>query len=275
MVENRFKILLVDRDQEGVEQLKNILFSVGYEVKTAYDGDKAIDLIESAKPDLIISEVNIPKVDGWELCWIIRERPEFSDIPFVFLTSKAKVSDEVLSFELGADDYIKKPYIRNELLARIKGLLGRLERARQSTLSSTGVKGNLKDMSMSDILQVLNVGKRTAAVHISKGESRGSIFVTEGKVVHARCGDVRGEDALFNIMAWEDGSFLVEGGATTNIKSINHSTEMILLEGYKRMDEGKMRGAPPQSEAMEEGEVLTLKTLFDLGIIEDNRRGEK
>lgn len=275
-MEKKFNILFVDKDEKVFEALKAALSTLNPNILIASNGDEAIDIIEHNKPDLIISEINLPKVDGWELCWLIRERPDLSNIPFIFLTSRAGVSDEVFSFELGADDFIKKPFIKNELLARVKALLTRIDRGKQKSIPDLGgVKGALKDMSLADILQVLNLGKRTAAVHLSKGEGRGSIFVFNGNIGHARYGDIKGEEALFHLLTWESGTFSVEMGASTNIKSVNLSIEMVLLEGFKRMDESKKRGTPPRSESMEEGEVLTLKTLFDLGIIEDDRGEDK
>jgi len=268
-VDSRPYILIVDKD---VDYLRETLLSAGYKVQAVSDGDEALVEIEKHRPDLIISEIKLPKIDGWELCWIIRERTDLLDIPFIFLSANSSVSDEIFSLDLGADDVIHKPFVKNELLARIKSLISRVNRVKHSSLSTLyGVKGTLKDMNLSDVLQVLDMGNRTAAVHLAKGEKHGCIYVVNGRVSHARYGDLKGEEALFHLMTWDDGNFTVETGVSTNLKSINLSTEMILLEGYKRMDEGKKRGAPPTSESMEEGETLTLKTLFDLGIIEDER----
>lgn len=268
-MESRPYILIVDKDSD---YLRKTLLSAGYNAYAVSDGDEALSEIEKNRPDLIISEIKLQKIDGWELCWIIRERSDLLDIPFIFLTSKTSLSDEVFSLDLGADDVIPKPFVKNELIARIKGLLSRVNRVKSSSLSSLyGVKGALKDMGLSDILQVLSMGKRTAAVHLVKGEKHGCIYVVNGRVSHARYAELKGEEALFHLMTWDDGNFTVETGVSTSLNSINLSTEMILLEGYKRMDEGKKRGAPPALESMGEGEALTLKTLFDLGIIEDER----
>jgi DNA-binding response OmpR family regulator len=268
-VDSRPYILIVDKD---VDYLREILLSAGYDVQAVSDGDEALVKIEKHRPELIISEIKLPKIDGWELCWIIRERADLLDIPFIFLTSKTSVSDEVFSLDIGADDVVHKPFVKNELLARIKGLLARVNRVKHSSISTLyGVKGTLKDMSFSDVLQVLNMGNRTAAVHLTKGEKHGCIYVVNGQVSHARYAELKGEEALFYLMSWDDGNFTIETGVSTNLNSINLSTEMILLKGCKRMDEGKKRGVPPTSESMEEGETLTLKTLFDLGIIEDER----
>ncbi|MBE9535868.1 MAG: DUF4388 domain-containing protein [Proteobacteria bacterium] len=268
-MDSRPYILIVDK---GADYLQETLLEAGYKVQAVSNGDEALVEIEKHRPELIISEIKLPKIDGWELCWIIRERSDLLNIPFIFLTSKTSVSDEVFSLDLGADDVIQKPFVKNELLARIKNLLSRVNRVKHSSLSTLyGVKGSLNDMSLSDILQILNMGNRTAAVHLARGEKHGCIYVVNGRVSHARYGDLKGEEALFHLMTWNEGNFTVETGVSTNLSSINLSTEMILLKGYKRMDEGKKRGTPPASESMEEGDTLTLKTLFDLGIIEDER----
>ena len=269
-MDSRPYILIVDKK---ADYLRDTLLSADYNAKSVSNGDDALVEIERHRPDLIISEIKLPKIDGWELCWIIRERSDLLDIPFIFLTSRTSMSDKVFSLDLGADDFINKPFVKNELLARIKSLLSRVNREKHSSLSTLyGVKGSLKDMSLSDVLQLLNMGNRTAAVHLTKGKRNGCIYVVNGRVSHARYETLKGEEALFHLMEWDDGNFTVETGVSTNLSSINISTEMILLKGYKHMDEGKKReGSPPASETIEEGETLTLKTLFDLGIIEDER----
>ncbi len=265
-------ILLVDSDTETLKLLEKTFKKTGYGVQAVGDGEEALKVLESDRPDLIISEITLPKLDGWELCWKVRERSELADIPFIFLTTRKSTTDEVISFELGADDYIKKPFVEKELLARIKALLTRVERVRNSLFSAKGIKGSLRDMSLADILQVMNMGKRTAAIHLSKGKERGTVFVADGNVTHARCGELKGEEAVFRLLSWNNGGFLVETGVAVDVRSITMSTSTILLEAFKRIDEENRWKPPAAVEPIEDAEMSTLKVLFDQGIIREKRR---
>lgn len=117
------KILVVDDEYNIVELLKYNLRNSGYEVKEAYDGQKAIEMVSMEKFDLIILDLMLPKIDGIEVCKIIKgENPL---VPIIMLTAKSNETDKVLGLNIGADDYITKPFSIKELLARINAVLRR------------------------------------------------------------------------------------------------------------------------------------------------------
>lgn len=119
----RKKILIVDDEQDILDLLKFNLESEGYKTLTALDGDRALALAESQKPDLIILDVMLPGKDGWEVIRELHKYPKTQHIPVVFLTAKDSEIDEVVGLELGADDYIVKPIGIRKLLARVKVVL--------------------------------------------------------------------------------------------------------------------------------------------------------
>lgn len=116
------KILLVDDEKDIVEFLEYNLRQEGFEVVTAFDGKEAIEKLKE-KPDLIILDVLMPKMDGFETCEKIRSNKEFKNIPVIFLTAKSTESDEIKGLNLGADDFIKKPISPKKLIARVKSNL--------------------------------------------------------------------------------------------------------------------------------------------------------
>lgn len=120
------KILLADDEKDIVEFLEYNLASEGFEVITAYDGKEALDKL-SHKPDLIILDVMMPKVDGYEVCRQIRKNDQFSNTPVIFLTAKSSEVDEIKGLELGADDFIGKPISPKKLVARVKANLRKSE----------------------------------------------------------------------------------------------------------------------------------------------------
>lgn len=119
------KILVVDDAEHIVELIKYNLEKNGYNVICAYDGLEALELSKKELPHLIILDIMLPKMDGYDVCKSIRNDPSISTMPIMMLTAKGEEFDKVLGLELGADDYITKPFSVRELLARVKAILRR------------------------------------------------------------------------------------------------------------------------------------------------------
>lgn len=123
------KVLVVEDEPQIVELLKLYLEREGYQVAVAEDGKKALYLFQKDKPDLIILDLLLPGVDGLEVCKIIRKS---SQVPIIILTAKGEEIDRILGLELGADDYITKPFSPREVVARVNAVLRRMAKAGQS-----------------------------------------------------------------------------------------------------------------------------------------------
>lgn len=117
------KILVVDDDQNICELLRLYIEKEEFEVAIANTGKQALELFESFGPDLILLDIMLPELDGWQVC---REIRKTSQCPIIMLTAKGEVFDKVLGLELGADDYVVKPFETKEVVARIKAVLRRL-----------------------------------------------------------------------------------------------------------------------------------------------------
>ena len=130
------KILVIDDDVNICEMIKLYLENSGYEVKTANDGVEGVSFFKSYDPDIVLLDVMLPKKDGWEVCRQIRE---VSSKPIIMITAKGETFDKVLGLELGADDFIVKPFDMKELSARIKAVLRR-SNPRETTESDEVVR---------------------------------------------------------------------------------------------------------------------------------------
>ena len=117
------KILVVDDEPDVVQLIEYNLKSAGYDVVAASDGREALAKARSSQPDLIILDLMLPEVEGLDVCKVLRRDPATASIPIVMLTAKASETDRVLGFELGADDYVTKPFSPRELVLRVKRLL--------------------------------------------------------------------------------------------------------------------------------------------------------
>ena len=119
---NTEKILVVDDDLNICELLRLYLTKEGYNVVIANDGVTAVTMFQEESPNLVLLDIMLPKLDGWQVC---REIRKFSETPIIMLTAKGEVFDRVLGLELGADDYVVKPFDTKEIVARIKAVLRR------------------------------------------------------------------------------------------------------------------------------------------------------
>lgn len=133
------KVLVVDDEEPILELLKYNLEKSGYEVKTASDGSKAVEIARKFIPDLVLLDIMMPKMDGVETCRLIREIPEMQKSFVVFLTARSEEYSEVAAFDVGADDYITKPIKPRALMSRITALFRRdSKKTSPSSLISIG-----------------------------------------------------------------------------------------------------------------------------------------
>ncbi|MEZ4770374.1 MAG: response regulator transcription factor [Caldilineales bacterium] len=126
------KILIVDDEPRVSRLVTEVLTAVGYEVVTAAAGTTAIEKVALEQPDLVLLDILLPQMDGYQVCSRIRE---FSDVPVIMLTAKARDTDILRGFDAGADDYLTKPFNAKELVARVKAVLRRTSRSEESPAS--------------------------------------------------------------------------------------------------------------------------------------------
>jgi DNA-binding response OmpR family regulator len=125
------KILVVDDDKNICELLRLYIEKENFEVALAHTGKRALELFDSFNPDLILLDIMLPELDGWQVC---REIRKTSQCPIIMLTAKGEVFDKVLGLELGADDYVVKPFETKEVIARIKAVLRRLGKSEENAV---------------------------------------------------------------------------------------------------------------------------------------------
>ncbi len=119
------RILVVDDDKEIVRVVRAYLEQAGFHVLAAHDGERALHTIRHDRPDLVVLDLMLPERDGWNLTRLVRGDPALASLPIVMLTARVEDSDKVAGLELGADDYVAKPFNPHELVARVRAVLRR------------------------------------------------------------------------------------------------------------------------------------------------------
>ncbi|WP_314585594.1 response regulator transcription factor [Paenibacillus terrigena] len=151
----RQRILIVDDDEKIISMLRRGLAFEGYEVMTASNGEQGLNKMMESDPDLVILDVMMPKVDGWEVCRRIREAG--SSVPVLMLTAKDDIKDRVKGLDNGADDYLVKPFALEELLARVRALLRR--KSSETEVESVSRQVAYEDLVLDlDMRQVIRDG---------------------------------------------------------------------------------------------------------------------
>ncbi len=127
------KILIIEDERDILQLVKLYLEKEGFRTVTASTGAEGLNSAKQSKPDLIVLDLMLPEIDGLEVCKRLRSAPETAMLPIIMLTAKAEESDQVIGLELGADDYVTKPFSPKALVARVKALFRRTDRSRQES----------------------------------------------------------------------------------------------------------------------------------------------
>lgn len=257
------QLLLVDADPRSVRVLEVSLRKAGFTVTTAADGLDALSKLELSPPDLVLSDTRLPRLDGYGLVRRMKDRPEWANIPVVFLTSQRSIEDKIRGLELGVEDYLTKPIFVRDLLGRVNLLLARRTHDSIASLPASGGRtkfaGSLEDMAVVDLLQTFEVSRKTGVVLLTRHEEMAKIYIREGKALDAELGHLRGEEAVYRALLWNDGQFEVHFCPVSNEDVIGTSTQGLLMEGMRRVDEwGRLLEQLPPLDTIFEVDVSQL-----------------
>ena len=285
------KILLLEGDRVEQEHLRKTFRKEGYDVFYCETAKMAFDFLRDETPDIIISTLFLPDISGWELFREIKKDPKKAELPFILIGNREEVGDRIQAHRLGVEEIFYKPIDSNELISAVNSILKKTREGEEKLPPleeeikdekfhppmEEGIKGRLKDMELVDIIQVLNMGKKTALIYLTDDNKEGKVFLKNGEVVHAKCGDTLGAEALYRLLGWRDGDFHIEPDVTSSDISIDTTVENLLLEGMKRIDE-EVRDSEGKSEKKTLSEVdaesfRVIQKLVELGILEQTESG--
>lgn len=267
-------VLIADDDLWIVRMISTVLEKRGYTVETAVDGEDAMEKAVARRPDLLITDVMMPRMDGWSLVRNLRARPEFVALPVIFLTALSSDDDRIRGFRLGADDYMTKPFRFEELDLRVTKTLRRAQTAVQETRDQLGgpsLKGDLTHVGLSSLLILIEMERKTGLLILRAPQAGpvANILVREGRIVHARIDDMAepvDAECVYYLLRWGSGEFEFTSCLVEGSDRIGVTTTHLLMEGARLMDEadagfaidGLDGGGPPVP-----GPAPAMSSAFD------------
>ncbi|HEX7665365.1 MAG TPA: HD domain-containing phosphohydrolase [Polyangiaceae bacterium] len=234
LIGDRKVALLVDPDPEETTVLELRMFEQGFDVKTARSAEQGLKMLAATDVDLVVSELDFPQSDGLNFIAEARKLGKNKEAPWVIHSRRQAKADVQRAFELGVADYVTKPAPTDVFVAKLNAVIE--QRAMQK--GARGVSGSLREMGLPDIIQILYHGRKTGKLRIRSGSEQGEIHVDAGAVVNALFGAIRGADAFYAMLKLQDGDFALDPQFKPTVRVINQSSEALLLEGMRRMDEG-------------------------------------
>lgn len=237
MAASSLQVLLVD-DTTCVRELLHAELAPLANVSSAASPEEAFMRISGRRaPDLLICDYRMARMNGTELA--DRMRRENPRTAVVMLASRMDRERASAGWDGAVDEVIEKPFFASEAARRIKRILDRLS----ANTSMTGrgadhlVRGTLAQMSVVDLLQSLEMGRKTCLLELENGDQRCEIYFAEGSVEDAAFGPHRGDEAVYEVLPWTKGAFTIDFSKSPATRTTTRSTQGILLEGLRLLDE--------------------------------------
>jgi DNA-binding response OmpR family regulator len=255
-------ILVVDDDKVLLKMVKPSLKKHGYDVATATTGKKGFEAADKLIPDLIVLDVKLPDITGYDVMSRIRSSPLLLFTPVIFCSSLADPAHRLHGFSLGADDYLTKPFQLEELPIRIARSLGRRAEIEpqlgdRSTSASSILSGSIADIGLSSVFLLLDsegktgILKATSETHSGSADfvfGNGSVLTATRLFPNGQI--VKNQEAIYDVLTWSDGTFEFTPGDIDAENEIQQQTAYLLMEAARRLDELQVAAEPSSADSL-------------------------
>jgi DNA-binding response OmpR family regulator len=233
------RVLVVDDDPLICKIVSAGLEAARYLVKTVPNGQAAFSLVRIFPFDLILLDIVMPEMDGFQVLRQLRSLPETALVPVIFLTSQNQERDRVMGFKLGADDYLPKPFDINELVLRVATVLKRAPQRREKPGLSASLQGSLGEIGLGPLLTLIEMEGKSGLLRLAREDSKCILYIKDGNVIRTRrnTGGLRDEEIVYDCLAWTEGSFHFKAERVTGAIEIEKNTIQLLMAFSRRMDE--------------------------------------
>jgi uncharacterized protein (TIGR02266 family) len=233
------RILLVEDEGLVQRKISSLFMRRGLRIALAGTGAEALTKCLKDPPDLILSDIRMPAMDGWSFLRLVKSRPNLAAVPFVFLASVVSPNERQKAYELGADDFISKSTPPDEILARVERTLLKYRDNPAEMTSRRILHGDLDLVTLPTLLQMLMTEKKTGTLRISNRQCQAEIHLREGRPV--RCSlepfDLNGREALFELLDWDKGRFEFGPDEYNGPDDIQMNVLQLLIEHSRIKDE--------------------------------------
>ena len=239
-MKNPTKLLLVD-DNPLILELMQKGVAGHAAVQTCTDATDALLQCIAAPPDLVICDYRMPGLDGRQFAEKLKARPETRAVRVILVATKSDIDEKLRGMADRVEEFFEKPFYVKELSSKTKKVLERIywEKMQKEAPQEGGMRGRLADMNMIDLLQSLEHGQKTCALTVTRQGETCKLFFSEGQIIHAEAGLVTGDDAVYRVVGWLDGSFEIDFNSRSDKHTTTRSTEGLLMEGLRLLDEDK------------------------------------
>jgi len=244
------KLLLVDDNPMVLGMLQQALTPLATVTSASDAADALLKAVDDA-PDLLVCDYRMPGMDGRQLVEKLKSRPATANFSTVLMASKADIAER-LSPQDAADDYLEKPFFLKDATRRVKRMIDRiaLEKMAKTAPSDGVVRGNLSQMNVIDLMQSLEMGRKSCRLSLSNEGEKCEVFFVEGQVKHATYGSLVGDEAVFKVLRWTGGNFELDFEGKTGKETTQLNTQGLLMEGLRLLDEAQREGgAEPEPAA--------------------------
>lgn len=235
----RETILVADSDLKTVKLLGAALEGNEYTVVTAGSKQQALELLENEPVSLAIGGAKLDDASGLEFLSTLRQHTGLSDLPFIYLCKEGSVSRRIEALEMGADECLIKPIYTREITERVRSLFQGQLKDKIRKGETDEFQGNLEQFSLLDLMQTVHSQAHSGRLDISGLRQKGLIFFRNGTILDARCGSLRGEEAVYRVACWGEGTFRLQLADEAHPKKIYRSTRDLILEAIERVSAWK------------------------------------
>jgi CheY-like chemotaxis protein len=232
------KVLVVDDNPMVLGLLRRALAPLAT-VTTACDGADALLHAVQDPPDLVVTDYQMPTMDGRQLLEKLKARPETARTPVILAASKADLAERLRPLQGAVEDFLEKPFFIADATAQLKRVIDKiaLEKMARAAPDETVFRGSLAQMNVIDLLQSLELGRKTCSLILTSDADRCEAFFTEGQITDAVYGPVRGDEAIYKVLTWTGGNFMIDFEGRSSEQTTTRSTQGLLMEGLRLLDE--------------------------------------
>lgn len=232
------KVLVVDDNRLVRELLRQAVASF-CTAQTSATAAEALEKLGADPPDLLVSDYNMPEMNGRQLLEKVKSNPKTRGVPIILVASKSDINESLRNLQDQVEDFLEKPFFVRDATARIKRVVDKisLEKMAREAPGDAVVRGNLTQMNVMDLFQSLELGHKTCALKLKNKNDACELFFSDGQINHATYGGLKGDQAVYKVLAWTEGTFEIDFSRSSSEQTITRSTQGLLMEGLRLIDE--------------------------------------